>query len=172
MSVTLQIEIPEVDIQRLQARAKREGLSLDDFVKNLVRSAETEDIDVSLGDAQQRGSKSLTRFSENFDDLSLRLSAGVQLQNALRTLEVTARKNNFRRLSRVAAVLHDTLKHNPVEEFSKTELTAFKKAMTEAIKTVPQKTNPSAAEKHLFRAQLSWLPSLPADALDAYSEEE
>lgn len=171
MSV-LRIEVPEVDIQRLQVQATRYGLSLDDFVKNLVRSERISEPGVPLADLCKQVSKSLTRLSENFDDISLRLSAGVQLQNALRTLEIAARKNNFRLLSRVAAVLHDTLKHNPVEGFSKTQLTAFQKATHEAIKTNPKKANPYAAERHLFRAQLSWLPSLPTDALDTYNEEE
>jgi hypothetical protein len=140
------------------------GLSLDDFVK-IVQAAATAEPDVTLTDAQERVRKSLTRLSENFDDLSHRLSAGVQLQAVLHALEVAARKNNFRPLSRVAAVLHDTLKHNPIEGFSKEQLTAFQKACQEAIKTDPAKYSPRASERHLFRAQLSWLPSLPADAL-------
>ena len=34
MGVTLQIEIPEFDIERLQAHSAQHGLSLDDFIKN------------------------------------------------------------------------------------------------------------------------------------------
>ena len=127
MGVTLQIEIPEsvlhakaelraklskVDIQKLQAQLTQHGLSLDDLVK-IVRAAAATEPDIPLADAQEKVYKFLTRLSENFDDLSHRLSAVVQLQTALRVLEIAARNNNFRPLSRVAAVLHDTLKHNP-----------------------------------------------------------
>jgi len=167
MGVTLNIELPEVDIQRLQAQSTQHGLSLSDFVLKIVRTAATVEPDVTLANAQERVSKSLTRLSENFDDLSHRLLAGVQLQTALNALEVTARKNNFRLLSRVAAVLHDTLKYNPVEGFSNVQLTAFQKACQEAIKLDPAKVSSRASERHLFRAQLSWLPSLPADVLEA-----
>ena len=171
MSVTSHIEIPEINIQRLQAQLTQHGLSLDDFVK-IVQAAATAEPAVTLSNAQERVSKSLTRLSENFDDLSHRLSAGVQLQSALHALEVAAKKNNFRPLSRVAAVLHDTLKHNPIEGFSKIQLTAFQKACQEAIKTDPAKSSPRASERHLFRAQLSWLPSLPDDAFDDAENEE
>lgn len=166
MGVTLQIEIPEFDIQRLQAQSAQHGLSLDDFIKNIVRAVATTEPDIPLTDAQERVRKFLTRLSENFDDLSHRLSVVVQLQTVLRALEIVARNNNFRPLSRVAAVLHDTLKHNPIEGFSKEQLTAFQKACQEAIKIDPAKASPREAERHLFRAQLSWLPSLPADALE------
>lgn len=160
MGVTLQIELPEADIARLQSQATQQGLSLDDFLVKLVRAAETVEPDVALDDAQQRVRKSLMRLSENFANLSHRLSAVVQLQTALGALEVAARENNFRLLSRVAAVLHDTLKHNPIEGFTKEQLKAFQKACQEVIKIDP---NPRVCEKHLFRAQLSWLPPLPAD---------
>jgi len=172
MSVTLHLEIPEVDIQRLQAQLVQHGLSLDDFVKKIMRAAATAEPDVTLADAQERVRQSLTRLSENVDDLSHRLSAGVQLQAALRELEVAGRKNNYRPLSRVAAVLHDTLKHNPIEGFTKEQLKAFQKACQEAIKIDPAKASPRESERYLFRAQLSWLPSLPADALDDDENEE
>ena len=172
MGVTLQIEIPEVDIQRLQAQSAQHGLSLDAFVKSIVRAAATAEPDVPLTDAQERVRKSLIRLSESFDNLSHRLSAVIQLQTALRALEIAARKNNFRPLSRVAAVLHDTLKHNPIEGFNRTQLTAFQKACQEAIKNDPAKASSRESERHLFRAQLSWLPSLPADALDDVENEE
>jgi len=171
MDVTFSIEIPQADIQKLQEQSAQHGLSINDFVKKIVRAAATAEPDVILADVQERVSKSLTLLSENFDDLSHRLLASVQLQTALHVLEVAARKNNFRLLSRVAAVLHDTLKHNPIEGFSKAQLLAFQKACQEAI-IDPSKASPRASERHLFRAQLSWLPSLPADALDDAEDEE
>jgi len=169
MGVTLQIELPEAGIQRLQAQAAQQGLSLGDFIVKLVRTTDTIEPYVDLDDAQERVRKSLMRLSENFDNLSYRLSAGVQLQTALRTLEVAARNENLRLLARVSAVLHDTLKHNPIEGFSKVQLTAYHKACQEVIKINP---NPRVCEKHLFMAQLSWLPPLPDGVLDGAEDEE
>ena len=88
-----------------------------------------------------------------------------------------------RQISRVAAVLHDTLKaiheviaerseHQPIEGFNKEQLKAFQKACQEAIKIDPTMASPRESEKYLFRAQLSWLPSLPADALDDAENED
>lgn len=169
----LQIEIPEINIQRLQMQATQRGLSFDNFVLDLVQTAGNVESGVTLSDAQEKVSKCLTNVNENFDNLSLRLSAGTQLQNSLRALELAARKDNFRLLSRVAAVLYDTLKRNPIEGFSREQLTAFQKACQEAIKIDPMNVKPRISERHLFRARLSWLPSLPASAFyNADSEEE
>lgn len=172
MGVTLQIELPETDIARLKAQATQQGLSLGDFVVKLAKAAKTFEPDVALDDVQERVRKSLMRLSQNFDNLSHRLSAGVQLQTALRALEVVARDANFRLLARVAAVLNDTLKHNPIEGFSKAQLTVYNKACQEAIKMDPSQSCPRVCEKHLFHAQLSWLPLLPNRALDEMENEE
>ena len=165
MGVTLQIEFHEADIARLQAQATQQRLSLGDFVVKLVQAAETVEPDVALDDAQERVHKSSMHLSENFDNLSHRLSAGVQLQTALCTLEAAARNANFRLLARVSAVLHDALKHNPIEGFSKAQLTAYDQACQEAIKD-PSMANPLVCERHLFHARLSWLPPLPDGVLD------
>lgn len=172
MGITLQIELPESDITRLQSQATQQGLTLDDFVVKVVRAAETVELDVALDDVQERVSKSLMRLSENFDNPSQRLSAGVQLQTALRTLEEAARNASFRLLARVSAVLHDTLKHNPVEGFSEAQLAAYHQACQEAIKIDPSTANPRVCERHLFHAQLSWLPPLPDGVLDDMENEE
>ena len=53
MSVTSHIEIPEINIQSLQAQLTQHGLSLDDFVK-IVRAAATDESVVTLSNAQER----------------------------------------------------------------------------------------------------------------------
>ena len=60
----------------------------------------------------------MIRLVENFDNLSHRLSAGVQLQTALRTLEVAARNANFRPFTSKEAESEFWLSTDTTEYFS------------------------------------------------------
>ena len=88
------------------------------------------------------------------------MAAGIALKESLRTLEGEAARYDYEMLSRVAAVLHDTLKNNPVESLDDAEMQAFQEAAKQATEGRAETSDPYQCELALYRAGLSWLPSV------------
>lgn len=101
----------------------------------------------------------LLRLQQAEDDLSERLAAAVPLKTSLRKLEHDAGRCGYEALSRVAAILHDTLKNNPVEALDDAEVQGFLKACEQAIEGQASNADAYVCEKTLFHAGLSWLPT-------------
>ena len=98
-------------------------------------------------------------FRQAEDEPSQRLATAVTLKASLRKLEHEAGHFGYESLSRVAAILHDTLKNNPVEAMDDTEMQGFLKACEQATVEQPIAADAYACEKTLFHAGLSWLPT-------------
>ncbi len=105
--------------------------------------------------------RDVEKLSKAFEDLSARLVTGIALKASLRKLENEAAKYDYEPLSRVAAVLHDTLKHNPIESFDKAEMRGFIEASKQATEGSANQSDPYVCEKTLIQVGLSWLPTLP-----------
>lgn len=104
----------------------------------------------------------LLHLQQAADDLGQRLAAAVTLKASLRNLEHEAGRFGYEALSRVAAILHDTLKNNPVETWDNTELQGFLKACEQATEEQAITADAYTCEKTLFHAGLSWLPTFKA----------
>src|SRR5579871_4122280 len=72
------------------------------------------------------------RFVDSFVIPKARLAACISLKDALHQLELKANEYDYEPLSRVAAVLHDTLKNNNVLTLDEIELGGFVKACEQA----------------------------------------
>ena len=101
----------------------------------------------------------LLRLQQAADNLGGRLAAAVILKASLRNLEHEAGHFGYESLSRIAAILRDTLKNNDVETWDDTEMQGFLKACEQATEGQAITADAYACEKTLFHAGLSWLPT-------------
>jgi hypothetical protein len=100
-------------------------------------------------------------FQRPEDQEELQCAADT-LRASLRTLENEAgRHEEYEMLSRVAAIMHDVLKHNPITDFDQTRFGGFVLAMRQAIEGNPEQADPYLSEQAIYRAGVSWLPPMP-----------
>jgi hypothetical protein len=112
------------------------------------------------------------QLKDNFLNLSQRLVSSISLKEALHKLEYAADRYDYEPLSRVAAILHDTLKNNPIEAFDDQKLRGFIEATKQATEGRADQSDPYQCELSLYRARLSWLPSVAYYEAETIDEEE
>jgi hypothetical protein len=121
--------------------------------------------------------QNLNRLEEAFQHTGEREAlqgAADNLRTSLDHLEDEAgRKNEYEQLSRVAAVLHDVLKHNPVVEFTEEQQRTFVRAAKYAIQGAPEQADALECDRVLYGAGLDWLPPIEwPDEEEEDAEEE
>lgn len=72
----------------------------------------------------------------------------------------------------MAAVLHDMLKHNYIEDFDDAQLQGFLEAAKQVVEVSPDQSSPYDCELALFKAGLSWLPTVGDMDEDEVEEQE
>jgi hypothetical protein len=111
-----------------------------------------------------------------FADKSARIAAAIVVKEALRELEGTARRYEWEDLTFVAAILHDTLRYNPIEAFDERQCRAFLEASRQVIDVAPSDSDPTTCLQALWRGGLDWLPPVNALCEDSdmedYEDEE
>jgi hypothetical protein len=103
------------------------------------------------------------RLVGGFEHVGDRLPPCIVLKAALRELEQSADRYGYERLSRVAAILHDTLRYNPIEAFDDAALQSFMDALGYATEGRADAADPVECEHALLAGDLTWLPPIRAD---------
>ena len=112
-------------------------------------------------------------LSQSFHSLTARLPEAVLLKEALRRLEDEAARLDYEPLSRIAAVLHDVLRYNAIEEFSGDMLAGFVEALQQVTEVRADQADPFTCELALYKAGLDWLPPIPVfEEPEAWYENE
>lgn len=138
--------------QRCVAKdAAKEGLSLP---VSLPRSP----VDRAIDEMRDK----LYWLQANFADKSARIAVAMKVKEALRELEEISERYELENLTRVAAILHDTLRYNPIETFDERQLRAFLEASRQATDVAPSDSDPTTCLQALWRGGLDWLPPVNA----------
>jgi hypothetical protein len=105
--------------------------------------------------------RDVMRLREAIPDLDNMLTACIDLKQSLNKLERDAARYGYEPLSRVAAILHDTLKHNFIEDLDEQNFQGFFEATRQATEGRADHADPRECDLTLIQAGLSWLPGIP-----------
>ena len=110
------------------------------------------------------------QHAENQEELQC---AADNLRTSLSQLEDEAGHYAYERLSRVAIILHDVLKHNPIAEFTEEQQQAFLLAARQATEGAPEQADSRECDRLLYPTGLDWLPPVPEyDEMEDGDEED